>query len=57
MQANDLSEYWNKVIDAFKDGTFLSEHLKKLDHAAAYDYALKDANNFIQKIECQKKLI
>ena len=29
MQANDLLEYRNKIIDAFKDGTFSSEHLKK----------------------------
>ena len=29
MQANDLLEYRNKTIDVFKDGTFLSEHLKK----------------------------
>ena len=25
-QANDLLEYRNKTIDAFKNGTFLSEH-------------------------------
>ena len=50
MQANDLLEYRNKTIDVFKDGTFLSEHLKKLD-AAAYDYVLKDVNSFIKKIE------
>ena len=41
---------WIKIIDAFKDGTFLSEYLKKSDDAA-YDYALKNVNNFIQKIE------
>ena len=29
MQANDLFEYRDKIIDAFKDSTFLSEHLKK----------------------------
>ena len=29
MQANDLFEYRDKIIDAFKDGTFLSERLKK----------------------------
>ena len=29
MQANELLEYRDKIIDAFKDGTFLSEHLKK----------------------------
>ena len=28
MQANDLLEYRNRIIDAFKDGTFLSERLK-----------------------------
>ena len=26
MQANGLLEYRDKIIDAFKDGTFLSEH-------------------------------
>ena len=29
MQVNDMLEYRNKIIDAFKDGTFLSEYLKK----------------------------
>ena len=29
MQANELSEYRNKIINAFKYGTFLSEYLKK----------------------------
>ena len=50
MEANDMLEYRNKVIEAFRDGTFSSEHLKKSD-AAAYDYVLKDVKNFIQKIE------
>ena len=50
MQTNDLFEYMDKIIDAFKDGTFLSEHLKKSDNAA-YDYVLKDADDFIQKIK------
>ena len=45
-----MLEYRNKVIEAFRDGTFSSEHLKKSD-AAAYDYVLKDVKNFIQKIE------
>ena len=49
MHANNLLEYRNKIIDAFKDGTFLSEHLKKSDDTSAYDYVLKDENNFIQK--------
>ena len=29
MQADDLLEYRNKTIDAFKDGTFLSELVNK----------------------------
>ena len=29
MQANELSEYRNKIINAFKYGTFLSEYLRK----------------------------
>ena len=50
MQANDLFEYMDKITDAFKDSTFLSERLKKSDNAA-YDYVLKDADDFIQKIK------
>ena len=56
MQANDLFEYMDKIIDAFKDGTFLSEHLKKSDNAA-YDYVLKDADGFIQKIKSMSEKI
>ena len=51
MQPNDRLKYRNKIIDAFKVGTFLSEHLKKSDDASAYDYVLTDENNFIQKTE------
>ena len=29
MHANDMLEYGDKIIDAFKDGTILYEHLKK----------------------------
>ena len=50
MQVNDVLEYRDKIIEAFKDGTFFSEHLKKSDDAA-YDYVLKDVEKFIQKIE------
>ena len=50
IQANDMLEYRDKIIEEFKDGTFSSEYLKKSD-AAAYDYVLKDVKNFIQKIE------
>ena len=31
MQSNDLLEYRDKIIEAFRDGTFSSEHLKKTD--------------------------
>ena len=54
MQANDLLEYRDKTIEAFKDGTFLTKHVKKTDDAA-YDYVLKDLNNFIQKLNRWKK--
>ena len=37
MQANEILEYRAKVIKAFRDGTFLSKHLKKSDDAS-YDY-------------------
>ena len=50
MDASDMLEYGDKIIDAFKNGTFLSEHLKKSDDAA-HDLVLEDVNKFIQKIE------
>ena len=50
MQVNELLDYRDKFIEAFKDGTFLSKDLKKSDDAA-YDYVLKDVKSFIQKIE------
>ena len=36
MLANDLLKYRDKIIDAFKYDTFLSEHLKKIDDGAHY---------------------
>ena len=56
MQANDLFEYRNKIIDTFKNGTFSSEHVKKTDNAA-YNYVLKDVNVFIQEIESMSEKI
>ena len=50
---------WNiekKIIDAFKNGTFSSEHLKKTDNAA-YGYVLEDVKDFIQEIESMSKKI
>ena len=34
MQANELLKYRNKIINAFKDGTFSSKYLKKSEDAA-----------------------
>ena len=56
MQVNDLFQYSDKIIDAFKDGSFSSEHLKK-SNAAAYDYVLEDVDDFIQEIESMSEKI
>ena len=45
-----MLEYGDKIISAFKNGTFSSEHLKKSDDAAL-DHVLGGVNNFVQKIE------
>ena len=50
MQVNDMLEYRDKVIDAFKDGTFLSEYLKKSDDTG-YKYELKDVKKITQEIK------
>ena len=54
MQANDLLEHRDKIIDAFKDGTFSSEHYKQSD-AATHDYVLKDVAAFIQEIKSMEE--
>ena len=56
MHANDMLKYRDKIIEAFRDGTFSFEHLKKSDDAA-YDYVLNDVNNFIQKIESMSQIL
>ena len=56
MQANDMLEYRDKIIKAFKDDTFLSEQLEKSDDAA-YNYVLKDVNKFIGEIKSRKEKI
>ena len=56
MHANDMLKYRDKIIEAFRDGTFSSEHLKKSDDAA-YDYVLNDVNNVIQKIESMSEIL
>ena len=54
MQGNDLLEYRSKIIDAFKDGTFLSENLKELDNAA-YDFMLNYVKEHFKKLNRLKK--
>ena len=56
MQANDMLEYRDKIIKAFKDDTFLSEQLEKSDDTA-YNYVLKDVNKFIGEIKSMKEKI
>ena len=56
MQVNDMLEYIDKILDAFKDGTFFSEYLQKSDDAG-YKYVLKDIKNFIQEIESMEEKI
>ena len=54
MQANNLLEYRKEIIDAFKDGTFLSEHLRELDNAA-YDFMLNYVKEHFKKLNRWKK--
>ena len=54
MHANDMLEYGDKIIDAFKNRAFSSEYLKKSDDAA-HDHVLEEVNNFIQKIEIDRR--
>ena len=56
IQAKDLLDYRDNIIDAFKDGAFLSEHLKR-SHGVTYNYVLKDVNKFIQEIRSMEEKI
>ena len=56
MHANGMLKCRDKIIEAFRDGTFSFEYLKKWDDTA-YDYVLKDVKNFIQKIESKAENI
>ena len=51
MQANDLLECKDKIIKAFKDGTFLPEHFKKKSDDAANNYVL----SLLKKLNRWKK--
>ena len=56
MQANDLLEYRSKIINAFKNGTFSSEHLKKSEKTA-YNFTFKGVNKFIREIRSMEENI
>ena len=56
MDANKMLEYRDKIIEAFRDGTFLSENFKKSDDAA-YGYVLWDVDNFIQETKSMEEKI
>ena len=43
-------------MKAFKDGTFLSEYLKKSD-IVAHNYVLEDVKDFIQEIKSMEEKI
>ena len=47
---NDILEYRDKIIHAFKNGIFLSEQFKTSDDDA-HDHVLQDVINFIPKTE------
>ena len=63
MQSNSLLEYRDKIIDAFKNGTFLSEHFKKKSDDAANNYVLKVVKKsnlcvrFIEEIKSMEEKI
>ena len=56
MKINDMLEYRNKIIDAFKNGTFPSEYLKKLDDAG-HNYVLEYVKKIIQEIKSMEEKI
>ena len=56
MHANELLESRNKIIKAFKDDIFPSEHLKKSDDDA-YNYMLQNVNEFIEEIKSMEEKI
>ena len=51
-----MLESRNKIIKAFKDDIFPSEHFKKSDDTA-YNYMLKNVNEFIEEIKSMEEKI
>ena len=51
-----MLKYADKIIDVFKNGTFLSGHFKNSDDAARYS-VFEDAKDFIQKVKLMSEKI
>ena len=57
MQANNLLEYRDIIMDTFKQGDFLPENLKEESKDAPNNFVVEDVNRFTQKIESMSKNI
>ena len=57
MQANDLLKYRDEIINAFENGTFLSEHLKKKSDDAVNNYVSEVVNKDIEEIKSMEEKI
>ena len=57
MQANNLLEYRDIIMDTFKQGDFLPENLKEESKDAPNNFVLEDVNRFTLKIESMSKNI
>ena len=57
MQANDLLKYRDEIINAFENGTFLSEHLKKKSDDAVNNYVSDVVNKYIEEIKSMEEKI
>ena len=57
MQANNLLEYRDIIMDTFKQGDSLPENLKEESKDAPNNFVMEDINRFTQKIESMSKNI
>ena len=57
MQANDRLKYRDEDINAFKNGTFLSEHFKKKSDDAVNNYVSEVVNKYIVEIKSMEEKI
>ena len=56
MHANELLKCRDKIIKAFKDNIFSSEHLKKSDDAT-YNYMFENVNELFEEIKSMKEKV